>query len=49
MVNNNIKLFHLNNRQILRKIEFRSGIMKITDDIYNVSNKSDIIVCVKII
>jgi len=28
---------------------FKSGIMKITDDIYNVSDKSDIIVCVKII
>ena len=27
---------------------FKSGITKITDDIYNVSDKSDIIVCVKI-
>ena len=28
---------------------FKSGITKITDDIYNVSDKSDIIVCVKIV
>ena len=28
---------------------FKSGITKITDDIYNVSEKSDIIVCVKIV
>jgi len=28
---------------------FKSGITKITDDIYNVSDKSDIIVCVKIL